>query len=161
MKKFISRILLACVIVIVVLLILLVLLSSEEAVPSYRFLGGREPINFEKANRSDEDRRYAYSFEGDFNDLCSKADAELIGTGFVGKNLTGESLSGNEYITRYYWLKGRFPRGPVWININNNLQYTDLHDLYTNVPKSNYALSEKDGWVMIEVIYGRGWRWPF
>ena len=164
MKKYIITISLIFVIIAVVLLIMLWLRTSNGDVttPSYSFLGGRNPITCEKVNRGIEDRRYIYSFEADFNDLCSKADAELISGGFVGKNLTGKSLSGNEYITRYYWLKGRFPRGPVWININNNLQYTDLHDMYKNTPKSkHYGLSEKDGWVMIEVIYGRGWRWPF
>ena len=151
------------IIVCVLLMIMLWLRTSDRGgtAPSYSFLAGRNPITCEKVNRGIEDRRYIYSFEADFNDLCSKADAELISGGFIGKNLTDKNFSGNEHSTRYYWLKGRFPHGPVWININNNLQYIDLHDLYTNVPKSNYALSEKDGWVMIEVIYGRGWQWPF
>ena len=164
MKKYVIKISLAFVIIAALVLIMLWLRSidGDGTAPSYRFLEGRNPITCEKRRTPNEDMYYIYSFEADFNGLCSKADTELIGAGFVGKNLTGKSLSGNDYVTRYYWLKNRFPRGPVWININNHLQYTNLHDLDKNTPKSmHYELAEKDGWVMIEVVYGRGWQWPF
>ena len=164
MKNYIIKISLAFVIIAALVLIMLGLRSidGDGTAPSYSFLAGRSPITCEKRRTSNEETYYTYSFKADFNDVCLKADAELIGAGFVAKNLTGKSLSGNEYITRYYWQKNRFPRGPIWININNNLQYTDLHDHYINTPKSmHYGLAEKEDWIMIEVIYGRGWRWPF
>ena len=46
MKKFISKILPACVIVIVILLIWLGLrlINGDGTLPSYRFLGGRNPV---------------------------------------------------------------------------------------------------------------------
>jgi len=133
--------------------------------PSYRFLAGREPITCKIADKGTEDssgiedRRYVYSFEADYNDLCSKANAELIPAGFVGNTIVGEALLGNE--CRIYDLNGRFPRRPICIYIYKNTQYIDLHDLYKNISKSNYALSDKDGWVMVEIVYYRGWRWPF
>ena len=169
MKKFVIKISLAFVIVIVILLIMLWLRTSDGdgTVPSYSFLGGRNPISCEKVNRGiedssgKEDRRYIYSFEADYNALCSKADTELIPAGFVVK-ASVQILSGNESSERYYSLKERFPRGPVWIYIYNNRQYVDLHDLYTHIPKSkHYGLAEKDGWIMVEVACYRGWQWPF
>ena len=167
MKKFVIKISLAFVIITVVLLSLLVLLSSDSFEPSYRFLGGRSPITCEKANRGNEDsrgikdKRYIYSFEADFNDICLKADAELIPADFAVKAAV-QILSGNESRERYYFLKERFPRGPVWVYIYNNRQYVDLHDLYTHIPKSEaYGLADKEGWVMVEIVCYRGWRWPF
>lgn len=155
MKKFISKILPACVIVIVILLILLGLRSRNEVVPSYRFLDGRNPITCKKAKTGNEDKRYTYSFEVDFNDVCSKADAELIPTGFASNTLVFKNLSGNEFPYRVYWLKGRFPRGMVWIYIYSKVQYIELPD------SKKGASCEKDGWVMVEIVYWRGWRWPF
>jgi len=157
MKKLVIKLSLTFGIIAAALLIMFGLrsLNGDGTVPSYRFLAGRNPITCETRRTPDEETYYTYSFKADFNDLCSKADAELIAAGFIGKNLTGKSLSVNEYITRYYWLKGRFPRGPVFININNSLQYIEL----PNSKKG--AIGEKDGWIMIEVIYGRGWQWPF
>jgi hypothetical protein len=148
---------LVIIITCVLLMIMLWLRTSDGGgtAPSYSFLGGRNPITCKKANgrtedsRGKEDIRYTYSFEADFNDVCSKADAELIPAGFVGKTLLG-----NEYHIRYYLLKGRFPRGPICIYINN-LQYIE----FPNSKKG--AIGEKDGLVMIEIIYFRGWRWPF
>jgi hypothetical protein len=161
MKKFDITVSLGIIILCVLLMIMVGLRSVDGGgtAPSYRFLGGREPITCKIANKGNEDRRYTYSFEADYNDLCSKADTELIPAGFVGNTIVGEALFGNE--CRTYYLNGRFPRGPVWVYIYDNRQYIDLHDLYNNIPKSNYALSEKDGWIMVEVAYGRGWRWPF
>ena len=158
MKKIFSKILPACVIVFVVLLILLGLrsIAGDGTAPSYRFLGGRDPITCKIANRGTEDsrgkedKRYTYSFEADFNDLCSKADAELIGAGFVD-----ESFPGYESFGRVYLLKNRFPRGPVGIVIYSDEQYLELPD------SKEGSFCEKDGWVMVEVVYCRGWQWPF
>jgi hypothetical protein len=122
-------------------------------VPSYRFLAGREPITCKIANRGTEDRRYVYSFEADFNDLCSKVNAELIPAGFVDNTIVGEALLG--YECRIYNLNGRFPRGRVCIYIYDNRQCIKLQN------SNNYAISLTDGWVMVEVAYYRGWRWPF
>lgn len=161
MKKFVITISLAFIIIAVVLLILVGFRSRDSFVPSYRFLAGRNPITCEKAKTGNEDKRCIYSFEADFNDVCSNADAELRSAGFAAKGVV-RILSGNESRERYYWLKSRFPRGPVWIYIYDNRQYVDLHDLYENTPKSkHYAIGEKDGWVEVEVVYWRGWRWPF
>ena len=110
MKKFVIKISLAFVIIAVALMILLGLRSRDEVVPSYRFLGGRNPITCEKWKTPNEDKRYSYSFEADFNDVCSKADAELIGAGFAGKSVV-KILSGNEPRERYYYLKKGFLAG--------------------------------------------------
>ena len=155
MKKFISKILPACVIVVVVFLILLVLLSRSEDIPSYRFLGGRSPIAYKDVKTQGIDKCYYYSFEGDFNDICLKADAELIGSGFVVNTNIGKTLSGNEYSIRNYMQKNRFPRGPVWIVIQNNREYIE------NPDSENRALHPKDGWVVVMITYWRGWQWAF
>jgi hypothetical protein len=123
--------------------------------PSYRFLAGREPISFKKADKGNEDRRYTYSFETDFNDLCSKADAELKPAGFFGNTISIDNLFGNDSSCRIYYRKERFPRGPVLIYIYDNRQYIEFPD------SKKGALSMKDGWVMLEVVCGRGWQWPF
>lgn len=164
MRKHISKIFLTFVIVIVVLLILFVLLPRNGVAPSYRFLDGQYPIGCKKYNRRIDDsrglldRRYIYSFETDFNDLCSKANAELIQAGFSNNSRVIKNLSGDNShyrIYRIYDLKERFPRGPVWIVIYNDIQCLKF-------PNSEHnGLSEKDGWVMVEVVYGRGWQWPF
>ena len=148
MKKFISKILPACVIVIVILLILLVLLSCDEDMPSYSFLGGRNPVSYEEFNKKSwpEDRWYIYSFEADFNDVCSKADAELLPMGFVERTLPG-SVSWEHT----YWLKGSFPRAPIRIIIHNHPGNVEEDD----------TLAPKEGWVGVTVIYIRGWWWPF
>jgi hypothetical protein len=162
MEKSVIKISLAFVIIAVVLLILLGLRSidGDGTVPSYRFLGGRKPMICKKAKTGKEDKRYTYSFEADFNDLCSKAHAELTPAGFaVRTDLL--IFSGKEFKYRLYYLKEKFPRGLVHIYLYDSRQYIDLHNLYNNIPKSNYALSDKDGWVTVEIIYGRGWQWAF
>jgi len=157
MKK--SDITASLVIIIVCVLLLIMLglrsIDGDGTVPSYRFLDGRNPITFKIANTSNEDRRYTYSFEADFNDICLKADAELIPEGFVGTTVVDKIFSDIMSSLRVYYLKDRFPRGPIWINIYKNHQYIKLPD-----PKKG-ASSEKDGWVTIEIVYWRGWRWPF
>lgn len=167
MKKFDITASLAIIIVCVLLTIMLWLRTSDGNAPSYSFLDGRNPISCEKTKRDEgirgiEDGRYTYSFEADFNDLCLKADAELIPAGFSSNSRVSINLSGDVSPIRIYDLKERFPRGQVWIYIYNNRQYIDMHDLNTSVPKSeDYKMAEKNGWVMVEVIYYRGWRWPF
>jgi len=161
MKKFIARILPLCVIVIVILLILVGLRSidGDGTVPSYGFLGGRNPVACENGKTEFTDKRYTYSFEADYNDLCSKADAELIPAGFVGSTIVDDTVVDKTFSDimssfRVYYLKGRFPRGSICIYIYKNRQCIKL-------PNSNdYARADKDGWVMVEVVYGR-WRWPF
>src|SRR4030066_1051050 len=146
MKKFVIKISLAFVVIAVLLLILLGLRSRNEVVPSYRFLGGRNPITCKKRGTQNEEIRYTYSFEADFNDVCSKADAELIPAGFVGSTVVDDTVVDKFFSDvmssfRVYYLKGRFPRGPIWFYIYKNRQCIKL-------PHSNdYAIAEKDGWV--------------
>jgi len=156
MKKFVIKISLAFVIIAVVLLILLGLRSRDEVAPSYRFLDGRNPVAYSEQIIDEiqyKQKLYTYSFEGDFNDVCSKADAELIPDGFVCKTFVVENLAGNEFPCRSYRLKARFLRGSVSIYIYNNRQYTELPN-----PQKD-ALYMKEGWVTVEIA--RGWRWPF
>ena len=147
MKKLFVKISLTFIIIAAVVLIWLGLRSCDKGgtPPSYSFLAGREPITGEKANMSDEEIRYIYSFEADFNDLCSKADAELIPDGFVVRTLVIENLSGNKFPRRSYRLKNRFLNGPDRINISNGLAYIEKED----------TIGPKDGWIVVEIIY-----WP-
>ena len=154
MKKSIAKIFLSCVIVIVVLLILLIHLSHDSE-PSYRFLCDQNPTVCKDVKTQGVDRFYAYSFEADFNDVCLKADAELIGAGFVVRTNIGKTLSGNEYSIRNYMQKNRYPHGPVWIVIQNNREYIG------NPTSKRSAFVEKDGWVVVMITYWRNWRWPF
>ena len=165
MKKFDITVSLGIIILCVLLMILVVLRSIDGGgtAPSYRFLAGRDPITCEKAkkgtedSRGAEDRRYTYSFEADFNDVCSKADAELIPAGFVDKTLVAESLFGDESSLRTYYLKARFPRGPVWVHIYNS-QFVALIEIFKKITKSeHYTIAEKDGWVTVEIVYRRSW----
>ena len=157
MKKSVIKISLAFVIIGVILLILLGLRSIDRGgtATSYCLLGGRKPISCKDLRTKDVDKIYAYSFEADFNDLCTKADAELIPAGFWGRTIVVKNLSDNDSNERYYWLKQKFPRGGIYIRIVNNQQYVEL-------PNSNdYAICEKEGWVGIQIVYYRGWQWPF
>jgi hypothetical protein len=162
MKKSVIKISLVFVVIAAVLLILLGLRSTGQdgTVPSYRFLGGRNPVKWEKAKTGNEDRRYTYSFEADFNDLCSKAHAELTPAGFAVRSVV-QIHPGKDFRYRFYYLREKFPRGLVHIYIYDSRQYIDLHDLHNDISKSNYAVADKDGWVTVEIIYGRGWQWPF
>jgi hypothetical protein len=156
MKKSVIMISLVFVIIAALVLILLGLLSIDEGgtAPSYSFLAGRNPIKREKAKTGNEDRRYTYSFEADFNDLCSKAHSELTPAGFVVRSVV-QIHPGKEFGYRFYYLKEKFPRGLVHIYIYDSRQYIKL-------PNSNdYGIAPRDGWVMVEIVYGRGWRWPF
>ena len=127
--------------------------------PSYRFLEDQDPLDCKKADkrtgdsRGIEDRRYTYSFEADYNDLCSKAYAELIPEAFSANTIVGEAPFGDEY--RLYYRKERFPRGPVYVYIYDNVQYIK------HTTPDNYGIAPKDGWVMVVVDCRRGWRWPF
>ena len=164
MKKYAIKLSLVIVIVCVLLMIWLGLqtIDGDGTVPSYRFLEGCKPVACRDAKTEGVDKCYTYSFEADFNDVRSKSDAELIPAGFSSNSGVSQNLSGDNFPYRIYDLKERFPRGQVWIYIYDNRQYIDIHYLNKSVPKSeNYKMAEKDGWVMIEVIYYRGWRWPF
>jgi hypothetical protein len=159
MKKFVIKISLAFVIIAAGFMIFLGLrlVGGDGAVPSYRFLDGQYPAEYKKANGKIEDslgildKVYTYSFEADFNDLCLRADAELIPAGFVGRTGVGHTLFGPENRIRSYRKKGRFPRGSVRIWIHGIEQYSEI-------PLSNeYALDL----IIVEIFYYRGWRWPF
>ena len=146
MKKFVIKISLAFVILAALILILLVLLSHDEDIPSYRFLGGLNPAAYKEFNDKShaEDRLYIYSFEGDFNDVCTKARAELISAGFVDRTLPTEKSR-----MHTFWLKEFFHRNPVNIRIYNNHMYIEKDD----------AIGPKDGWIVVEVGYWPGqWR---
>ena len=149
MKKFVIKISLAFVIIAIVLLILLGLRSLDSFVPSYRFLGGRNPTAYREFNEKSraEDKLYTYSFEADFNDVCSNAKAELISAGFVDRTLPSDKSREHTY-----WLKNSFPRGPVKIKIHNNHEYIELP-----ISKDG-GLGPRDGWIVVEIIYWRGLR---
>jgi hypothetical protein len=151
-KKSVIKISLAFVIIAAVLLVLVGLLSidGDGTAPSYRFLGGRKPTVCKYIKTKVVDKFYAYSFEADFNDVCSNAKAELIPAGFIDNT---QPL--NEYIYHDYWQKNRFPQGAVWIFIYNNREYIE------NPISKNGRLVPRDGWVVVMIMYWRGWRWPF
>ena len=145
MRKHIFKIFPICVIVIVLLLILFVLLPRDEAVPSYRFLDGRDPVAIREEKTGSVDKCYSYSFEANFNDICSNADTELIGAGFIDRTLPRDKSR-----ERDYWLKSSFPRGPVKIKIYNNRKYIE-HPI-----SKKGELHPRDGWIVVEIAY---WRW--
>lgn len=157
MKKFDITVSLGIIILCVLLMILLGLRSrdGDGTAPSYRFLGGRNPITCKDVKTGGMDKCYYYSFEGDFNDICLKADAELIGAGFVVRPNVGKTLSGKEYSIRDYLQKNRFPRGAVWIVIENNRKYIEHR-----ISKEG-VLDNIDGWIVITIVYWRNWWWPF
>jgi hypothetical protein len=149
----------ASLLIIITCILLVILLSLRSidgvgTVPSYSFLAGRNPIKYEKADKGNEDKRYIYSFEADYDDLWSKAYSELKPAGFTANGIV-RILSGKESKERTFQLKEKFPRGSVLIYIYNNVQYIK----HTN--SSNFDIAPKDGWVMVEIVYYRGWRWPF
>jgi hypothetical protein len=119
-------------------------------VPSYRFIAGRKPISCKDIKKGGVDKFYAYSFEADFNDVRSNAEAELIPAGFVDNT---QPL--NKSIYHDYLQKSRFPRGQVWIMIHNNREYIE------NPISKDGRLVPRDGWVVVMIMYWRGWRWPF
>ena len=149
MKKFVITVSLGIIILLAILVILLGLRSRNEdgAKSSYRFLDGRSPVAFRGEEKWNKDRRYTYSFEADFNDVCLKAKSE----GFIG----GVNFFGNDFSGRYFSQKNKFPRGPVLIYIYRNCQYVELPD------SKEGSFCEKEGWVRVEIVYFRGWRWPF
>ena len=148
MKKFEITVSLGIIIICVLLMILLGLRPRDEDIPWYRFLGGRIPTfytEFHEKSRA-EDILYTYSFEADFNDVCLNANTELISAGFVDRTLPSENFRKHTY-----WLKKIFHRRSVLIVIHNN-QYIE-HPI-----SKDGALSEKDGWIVVEISYWRGWR---
>ena len=152
MKKYVIKISLAFVVIAALVLILVGLRSIDGGgtAPSYRFLAGRNPIACKDLRTKDVDKMYAYSFEADFNDLCLKADAELIPAGFIDNT---QPL--NKSIYHDYWLRPKFPRGGIHIGIVNNHQCIEI-------PNSNdYSIWEREGWIAVQIFYYRGWRWPF
>ena len=121
---------------------LLFLLSRDSFVPSYRFLGGRNPTACRDVKTGSVDKCYTYSFVADFNNVCLNAKAELISAGFIDR-----TLPGNESRERRYWLNNKFPRGPVDIKIHNNHEYIE-HPI-----SKKGAIGPRDGWIVVEVIY--------
>ena len=148
MKKFVIKLSLAFVIVIVGFLVLLGFRPRDSFVPSYRFLGGRSPYSYSET-RSDKilykQGLYIYTFEADFNDVCTNLEAELIPEGFVNTSMPNDNS--NE---RFYTLKRELPLRPVIIMIHNNCGYIEKDD----------TLGPRDGWVMVQVVCWRK-RWPF
>ena len=145
MKKSVIKISLAFGIIVMVLLILLGLRSIDEdgTIPSYRFLDGQNPTSYKDEKIGEF---YGYSFEADFNDVCLKADAELIGAGFVDR-----TRPGNKSSERRYYLKSRFPRGPVDIRIHYNHEH-----IKHSISKKGRLLTRGD-WIEVEIGYWRGW----
>ena len=147
MKKFDITVSLGIIILLAGLMIMLGLLSRYSFVPSYRFLAGRNPTACREDKWGGVDKCYTYSFEADFNSICSNAEAELIGAGFIDR-----TLPGNESRERRYWLKGSFLHGPVDIKIFNNTQYIE-----DPISKGG-GLGPEDGWVVVTVAFWQGFR---
>ena len=146
MRKLISKIFPIFGIIAALVLIWLGLrfIDRDGTAPSYGFLAGRSPVACRDEKKGNVDKCYIYSFEGDFNDVCSNAGAELISMGFIDRTLPSEKSR-----KRTFWLKEIFHCNPVNIQIHNNHMYVENDD----------AIGPKDGWVVVKIIYWRGW-WP-
>ena len=144
----------ASLLIIIVCVLLMIMLwlrtiGGDGTLPSYRFLGDQNPVACREEKTGSVDKCYVYSFEGDcndFNDVCSQADAELIGAGFIDRTLPLNKSRESDY-----WLKSSFPRGPVKIKIYNNCAYNEKYN----------AIGNKDDWIVVEIMYQRNWQQLF
>jgi hypothetical protein len=82
MKRRRVKLLLPAVVSGVALAIVAALSWPARPIPAFRFLHGREPT--ELRTEDDGDTFAAYRLEGDFNNICAEAMAELADLGFHG-----------------------------------------------------------------------------
>lgn len=161
MKRPVIKISLAIVIIIGIFLALFGLLSRDSMPTlSFNFLRGRELTSCIKADPGRSvyrTTRYVYSFEADFNDVWSKANAELSALGFV----TG-TFRQDEPRIREYQLRGKRNDELVTVRI------LDRHKLlvYSTPKSSQYSSPDRHeyhyryGWVTVDIAQRRLRSWP-
>lgn len=130
-----------------------VLLRRFEALPSFRFLEGREvSLRWQEEERGQYPcriRREVYSFEADANDVCPAAHEELLAAGFVEE----EDDIGPDWLGRYY-------RRPVSVDEVLVVRVFDRHKPFEGPLAAGVTYGVREGWVTIEVSRERrsGWR---
>ncbi len=126
-----------------------VLLVESEAIPSFAFLDGRTVSmrveRKQKGGTRDRVTRVVYSFEADFDTVCSQAEVELPTQGFKKATRSSEarwfgSRSANEYIT---------------IGIHNRQKIEVAEGL--RWPREYYVF--QPGWVSVDIIHERPSAW--
>jgi hypothetical protein len=127
---------------------------------SFNFLDGRKLIARieEKPGKSAyKTTRDVYSFEADFNGVCTKAEAELLGLGFKNVMLGNQKSNSRQYMLRNNASAERFS-----VSILDKQRLSS----YSTPESSGYSSPERheyhwrDGWVSIEVTRRRLRSWP-
>lgn len=128
------------------------LLIEREPMPSFAFLGDHAlGLRVEKNRKErilNRITRAVYSFEGDFNDVCSKAGGELSALGFVE-----DAQPQHEVNCREYLFKGDFPDELVRVSILNR------HMLSEHATTSRAVFHFRPGWVSVVITRERGAPW--
>ena len=172
MKRHVIKISLAVLVVVGVFTCLLLVLAQDRGSRvSFDFLEGRTSMRRTVSGLRGSGHRItgeAYSFEADFNDLCTKADTELLAKGF---SITGPGTVGPFSSRRYI-------RGAMTSRETDIIIRGDLRIFTRSTPKSSedqgldptyyfhykYYFKNKyqvkNGWVTVEVWQRRIGLWP-
>ena len=162
MKRRLVRLWLAILIIVGILLGLLVVLIWEwRSEMSFEFLEGRALT----ANINRDSGRYAYrtiwhvySFEGDFNDICAIADAELLARGFKIDHKASLASS----VRRDYCLGNETSNKAIVVSIRGR-QEVKVHPTTEPSQHSNQdriLFHHRRGWISVHITRKKRRLWP-
>lgn len=152
MKKHRIKTCLAVILVANALLIAVVVWClPSQAVPSFQFLAGQSPLKVVQDQNTGWDRlsQKLYSFAGDFENVCTAAQAELSALGYTQV----PQYPGQLFVTREYRLYRRSSDETITVRIMADAKLTVL-----STPKNSqyaspdrYDYRRQAGWLAVEV----------
>ena len=163
MKRRVVKISLAICVVVGILLVLLAVLTGDWGPEmSFGFLDGRAltaRIEQDPGRSAYRTTREVYSFEGDFNEVLAKVDAELLALGFK----VDPSIARGAFFLRHeYQLANSTSARAVVVRLRDGAELkvysTPKSSKYSSPDR--YEYHQKNGWVSIEIARRRLRSWP-
>jgi hypothetical protein len=131
--------------------------STSSTMPSFQFLAGRSPVPMV---RDQEWRRggswsvHFYSFTGDFESICTAAQAELSALGYTEMPRNSDDF----FATHEYRLRQNAPDGAIAVRIMARAKLivasTPKNSQYSSPDR--YTYRPQDGWISVQVAQWRG-----
>lgn len=157
-KSSIKKICTSIIIVAAILFLVVLFQSIPASIPKYKFLNGRTPdAQIEVKRYGYRISRFAYSFEGDFNDINADASSELSELGYMCS-----SNIDSYYPSVRYDMPGTqasIMAEPVQIIKDNILRIQPSREGSNLVFPDQYISLNKAGWITIIIVRSKKQNW--
>ena len=158
-KSSIKKICDSLIVIIFLSIIAFTLRPKPAKAPAYKFLGGRTPdAQIEVKYGAFEISRFAYSFEGDFNDIIAIADSELSELGYICRSNIVDFYPSS---VKYYipGTQASLMENSVQIVKDNTLLIHPARKGSNLIFPDQYISLGKAGWIKIVIVQSKKQNW--